>query len=197
MGYHTEFSGRFLLNKKLDKELYDYLVKFNETRRMARDPGRLKSLKLKLYYGIEGEYYVDGLGFMGQDPDASILDSNRPPKTQLSLWCQWRPTKDRKGIEWDGGEKFHHYREWMKYILKNFLVPKGYDISGTVHYQGEDPDDHGDLDGAKLTAEVLWEMNTQAKPIAEVSEINTQAIAAPPAPSDGMTVLKPRKIRLD
>jgi hypothetical protein len=193
MGYTTEFKGRFLLNKPLEKDHYDYLVKFNETRRMARDLSRLpKTPELNKNFGIDGEFYVDGTGDFGQDHDASIIDYNKPPVTQPGLWCHWRPTKDRKGFEWDGTEKFYRYREWMKYILKNFLIPKEYDIVGKVHYQGEDADDQGDLDGAKLTAEVLSEMDPANK---------IQTVPPPPAPvappNDGMTVLKPRKIRLD
>ena len=57
MGYTTEFTNRFLLNKKLDDETYNYLVKFNETRRMAR--------KLDPKYGIESEFYIDGTGMLG------------------------------------------------------------------------------------------------------------------------------------
>jgi hypothetical protein len=189
MGYTTEFSGRFLLSKPLDKELHSYLLQFAQTRRMKRDTSQLyQDPDNHKDYGIEGEFYVGGLGDFGQDEDPSIIDYNKPPSTQPSLWCQWVPSEDGTGIEWDGGEKFYNYKEWIKYILKNFLIPKGYDISGKVHYQGEDPDDFGDLDGQKLTHEILSEMNIQ-----------TVAVQIPPptAPSKELTVLKPRKIRLN
>ena len=29
--------------------------------------------------------------------------------TYPGIWCQWVPTDDGKGIEWDGGEKFYNY----------------------------------------------------------------------------------------
>ena len=98
MGYHTEFKGKFNLNKPLDDETYNFLIKFNETRRMARntDPK----------FGVEGEFFVDGFGFRGQDNDPTIIDHNRCPSTQPGLWCQWRPSEDRMHIEWDEGEKF-------------------------------------------------------------------------------------------
>ena len=140
MGYDTTFKGRFTLDKPLDDETYTFLLKFNETRRMAR--------KVDPKYGVEGEFYVDGKGYMGQDDDDNIIDHNRPPSTQPSLWCQWKPSEDRMGIEWDEGEKFHCYREWLAYIIKNFLTPKGYVLSGKVHYQGEDDFDYGDIDAA-------------------------------------------------
>jgi hypothetical protein len=188
MGYTTEFKGRFLLNKPLDKELQSYLLQFAQTRRMARDTSQLyQDPDNHKDYGIEGEFYVGGLGIMGQGDDESVIDHNRPPSTQPGLWCQWVPSKDGTGIEWDGNEKFYHYVEWMKYILKNFLIPKGYDISGKVHYQGEESSDHGVLDGAKLTFEVLSEMNIQ-----------TGAVQIPPPPPvKELTVLKPRKLLLN
>ena len=135
MGYTTEFTGKFVLNKILDDDTFDFLVKLNETRRMKRE--------VDSKYGVEGEFFVDGTGFSGQDDDKSIIDYNRPPRTQPSLWCQWRPTEDRMGIEWDEGEKFYDYVEWLTYIVKNFLEPKRYILNGNVEWIGEDPNDRG------------------------------------------------------
>jgi hypothetical protein len=140
LGYTTEFTGRFKLNKPLDDETYNYLVKFNETRRMAR--------KLDPKYGVEGEFYVEGTGEFGQGHEENVIDHNRPPSTQPSLWCGWRPSEDRKGIEWDGNEKFYGYCEWLAYLIKNFLTPKGYTLSGKVHYQGEESSDNGNIDAS-------------------------------------------------
>ena len=127
--------GRFNLNKKLDDETHKFLVKFNETRRMKR--------KLGPEYGVDGEFYVDGAGFRGQDREDNIADFNTPPSTQPSLWCQWRPTEDGMGIEWDEGEKFYEYDEWLKYLVTNFLAPRGYVLNGDVEFQGEEAGDHG------------------------------------------------------
>jgi hypothetical protein len=49
------------------------------------------------------------------------------------------------GIEWDGGEKFYDYVEWLEYIINNFLAPKGYVLNGECPYQGEDSDDVGKI----------------------------------------------------
>lgn len=135
MGYTTEFQGSFTLNKPLDDETYNFLIKFNETRRMAR--------KVDPKYGVEGEFYVDGKGFMGQDNDETVIDQNRSPSTQPSLWCQWRPSEDHKTIEWDGNEKFYYYVEWIQYICEKILAPKGYKINGQVKWRGEDFYDTG------------------------------------------------------
>ena len=153
MGYTTLFFGNFSLNKKLDKDLHDYLVKFNETRRMKRDTALIK-IKLSKgeaeWYadtfgsvGLEGGFFVGGVGYMGQDNDESVFNHNEPPTGQPSLWCQWRPSNNGKHIEWDEGEKFYYYTEWLRYICDNFLGPKGYILNGEVRFQGEDSSDTG------------------------------------------------------
>lgn len=155
MGYNTTFKGKFTLNKKLDEETHKFLIKFNETRRMKRNMERLFCDSKASEYGVDGEFYADGVGYMGQDDDASVVDSNTPPSTQPSLWCQWRPSDDGKAIEWDGSEKFYSYGKWLQYIINNFLTPKGYTLSGSVEYQGEEPSDRGwlnTLNGAVWTS---------------------------------------------
>jgi hypothetical protein len=149
MGYHTEFRGSFKLDKPLATEQHKYLVKFNETRRMKRDTNILTSMKdpereaVGLPLGKEGEFFVGGLGYMGQDHDESVLEHNYSPSTQPGLWCQWVPNKNGTEIEWDGGEKFYDYVDWLMYIIKNFLEPWGYTLNGEVDYQGEEPSDSG------------------------------------------------------
>ena len=100
MGYSTEFRGQFGLNKKLDEETYDFLVKFSETRH-------------------------DGI-------------------STPNIWCNWTPTDDRKGIEWNGAEKFYNYIEWIEYLIAEVFAPKGYVLSGDVEWVGDDIfDDQG------------------------------------------------------
>jgi hypothetical protein len=153
MGYNTEFSGRFLLNKPLDEETYKYLLAFSETRHMKRNPALLGTAGHK--YGIEGEFYVSGVSKY-EDEDTGVVDHNHPPSTQPSLWCQWIPSEDHLGIEWDGGEKFYEYEAWLKYLLKNFLLPKGYILSGIVPWT-DDYDYSGELNGLDIVKAVCSE----------------------------------------
>lgn len=149
MGYHTDFSGRFTLNKPLARAHADYLQAFCDTRRMMRDPELAGALpdpvrvEVGLPIGDQGGYFVGGGGSFGQDKDASIIDFNREPKGQPALWCQWVPTEDRLGIEWNGTEKFYAYTEWLQYLCDHFLGPWGYVLTGEVAYQGEDSSDRG------------------------------------------------------
>jgi len=137
MGYTTEFEGRFDLNKVLDDETFDLLTKLAATRRMKRD--------VDSKYGVEGEFYVLGKGYAGQDREPNVIDSNHPPRSQPGLWLQWIPTEDRKGIEWDQGEKFYDYVDWIKYLIDAVLAPKGYILNGTVRWRGEEFSDLGSI----------------------------------------------------
>jgi len=60
-------------------------------------------------------------------------------------YCQWIPTDDGMTIEWDGGEKFYYYVEWLEYLIKNILKPKDYIVNGTVKFQGEEDNDFGNI----------------------------------------------------
>lgn len=159
MGYNTDFEGSFKLNKPLTVAQKAYLEKFCETRRMKRDAAitakrpDLVREAVGLPVGSEGEFFVgaggdfgqEGMGcFGGGDADAlGIIESNCPPLTQPSLWCHWTASESGEEIIWDGGEKFYDYVEWLRYIIRNFLIPWGLVLNGDVEYFGEDRDDRG------------------------------------------------------
>jgi hypothetical protein len=48
-------------------------------------------------------------------------------------------------LEWDGGEKFYNYEEWLEYLIAHFFNRWGYTLSGCVRWSGEDTDDVGTL----------------------------------------------------
>jgi hypothetical protein len=60
-------------------------------------------------------------------------------------YCQWIPTDDGQGIEWDGGEKFNDYIAWLEYLIDTFFTPWGITVNGTVMYQGEEIGDSGKI----------------------------------------------------
>ena len=150
MGYHTDFQGQFDVTPTLKPEHAAYIKAFAETRRMDRDPEKVTlpdpiREKVGLPLGPHGGYFVGGAGFLGQDSDASVMNSNEPPVDQPALWCQWVPTEDGKHIEWDGGEKFYDYVKWIKYLTTHFLQPWGYTLNGEVGWRGEDFGDNGTI----------------------------------------------------
>lgn len=143
MGYTTIFSGNFILDKPIDKETFSLLKGLSETRRMKRDSKVLEELGFgpSDSFGVEGEFFIGGKGFAGQDDDPSVLDHNTPPKTQPGLWCQWRIQEDHKTIIWDGGEKFYEAEKWIIYFINKILKPRGYTVNGAVNAQGEEESD--------------------------------------------------------
>ena len=106
MGYTTEFEGVITVDPPLSQEEMFYLTQFSDSRRMNRK---------------NGPYFVGGTGDFGQGDDEDIINSNQPPVGQPGLWCQWIPTDDGTGIEWDGGEKFYNAAEWMQYLIDHFF----------------------------------------------------------------------------
>ena len=150
MGYTTEFNGQFNTDKPIAEHHAAYINKFARTRRVKRSSAKAEKLKdterkaVELPIGKQGEYFVGGLGDFGQGDDNSIMDGNHPPKSQPGLWCQWIVSEDEANvIEWDGGEKFYYYVEWLEYIIENFLKPWGYVLNGDVEYRGEEWGDTG------------------------------------------------------
>lgn len=149
MGYTTKFKGSFKLNRKLDEKTSLFLDRLSCTRRMERNVELLPKTGFEKYglttWGIDGEFYVDSLINFGQEETEDVVNPNRPPHTQPGLWCQWAPNHDSTEIEWNGGEKFYYYEEWLKYIIEIILRPRGYVLNGVVEFQGEDIEDHGYL----------------------------------------------------
>jgi len=167
MGYTTDFTGQFNLDKPLTLEQTEYLIKFCRTRHMKRDavktnkrPDPLRKA-VGLPIGNEGGYFVNEGGDFGQSQGSDVLDGNKAPSGQPGLWCQWIPG-DQDGlpyhegsdegedegatyIVWDGREKFYEYVAWLKYIIENFLIPWGHNLNGEVDWEGEDFDDLGKI----------------------------------------------------
>lgn len=137
MGYTTDFSGSFKLNKPLSEKMKEFMTNLASTRRMGRSLGDK--------YGVEGEFFCEDLANCGQNSTPDVIDHNEPPRTQPGLWLQWVPNSDGTAIEWDGGEKFYYYTEWLLYIIHKILAPNGYVLNGEVTWQGEETGDVGEI----------------------------------------------------
>ncbi len=82
------------------------------------------------------------------------LGEHRHEGNAPSYYCQWTPTRNGAGIQWDGGEKFYAYAEWLQLICDKYLTPWGYLLNGKVLWQGEEIGDVGHLvvENNKVTA---------------------------------------------
>jgi hypothetical protein len=140
MGYSTEFTGTVTVTPSLNPHEIAYLAEFADSRRMNRPAGA---------YATTDDSYSD----LGSE------NYNRPPQGQPGLWCNWVPTDDGSGIEWNGAEKFYNGSEWMQYLIDHFLKPgahaqgePGFEhftfdhtVNGVLAAQGDMPDDQWEL----------------------------------------------------
>ena len=147
MGYTTYFSGDLSIEPPLNADEISFLNDLAETRRMDRTKGPL---------------YVKGSGYMGQEKDDDITNYNSPHPDQPGLWLHWRPSSDGTSLEWDGGEKFYHADDWMRYIIEDLLAPSAksyiqqhinederlksftcdHVLNGTIYADGEESEDY-------------------------------------------------------
>lgn len=151
MGYSTDFVGAFKLSRPLDEAQKNYLLRFNETRRMKRDPEKAALLSdpwraaISFPVGPDGAYFVGGAGFAGQYCDDSVVDYNDEPEGQPGLWCQWTVDPTGNYIGWDGGEKFYSYVEWLQYLIDHFFNTWEIGLTGVVRWRGASSDDKGSI----------------------------------------------------
>lgn len=141
MVYSTDFMGRLKLSRSATENERDYINLISDTRRMKRDVKKLMSLyngkhgnpfaiedTPEAIYGEEGEYFT----LDNSDSDSSIIDYNCSPGEQPGLWCQWVITDDCSELEWNGGEKFYDYIEWLKYLIVHFFETWNIKLNGEI-----------------------------------------------------------------
>lgn len=74
-----------------------------------------------------------------------IYDEPEIAEGNPGSYCQWKLSRDCQSIEWDGGEKFYNYTEWMQWLIDNVFTPDGVEVSGTITFAGEEVTDVGIL----------------------------------------------------
>lgn len=139
MGYSTDFDGQLKLTFKdlSKKDLVLELVNgLASTRRMARDVSKLP----KGDWGVEGEFYI------GSQKNLGVIDYNKPPRTQPSLWLQWTLHEEMDSniyLEWDCGDNFYKYIPWLKYLIDKIFIPNQVTLNGEITWEGEVSPDLG------------------------------------------------------
>lgn len=79
-------------------------------------------------------------------------------------YCQWIPSEDGLGIQWDGNEKFYEYVEWIEYLIKHYFEKWGVKVNGVVRYQGEEI---GDVGRIEIKDNVVEEIELDATGVVE------------------------------
>lgn len=142
MDVSEQMFGRLTITPQLEDRHAAYLHQFHRTRRMKRDvkilaredrPDPLR-LAVGLPLGVQGGYFV-GVE-PGAPQTADIVDGNVPPWGQPTYNSLWRPTPDGRSLV---AERYDaEYRAaWLRYMLKHFLGPWGYTVSGAIGWEGE------------------------------------------------------------
>lgn len=160
--YINTFSNNRRMKRNVNKLMELYHGKFGF-------PGVPENSDPKLIYGRDGEYFVKYDDNFGQIEDDSIIDYNTPPgqisyrgnsnfheiyikneekikngECQPGLWCQWIINENNE-LEWDGGEKFYNYVEWLQYLINHFFSKWNVLLNGEIEWVGEDRDDLGKI----------------------------------------------------
>lgn len=76
-----------------------------------------------------------------EDQDGNPGGDGKPP----AYYCQWVPTEDGSGLQWNEDEKFYHGEEWLVYLIEKFIKPWGYTLSGECPWYIDDYEEAGIL----------------------------------------------------
>lgn len=79
------------------------------------------------------------------DPDEEGTPAEEESSGRPCPYCQWTPSEDGTEIQWDSGEKFYGWLEWLHYLVEHRLQPWGYRLNGQVRWRGEDVTDGGTI----------------------------------------------------
>jgi hypothetical protein len=60
---------------------------------------------------------------------------------------QWEITEEdgKHYLEWDGGEKFYNYIDWIEYVIKYIFKGWGLELNGQIDWRGEEWEDNGSI----------------------------------------------------
>lgn len=98
---------------------------------------------------------------------SEYMDRSQNPEGAPDAYCQWEPTPDGEGLQWDGGEKFYEYTAWLRWLADNWFKPKGIILNGTLRYQGEEI---GDVGRIEVKDSVVTEVELEVTGIVECPE---------------------------
>ena len=144
MGYTTWFEGGLTPNKPFKKEFINYINAFSEKRHEPRDVEIIKRSDPDwAKHCLDGNLGPCGMYYVGSFDEGVIDRSAAKGYTCPRYWCDWCINEETGVVEWDGGEKFYNYVEWLKFLIDNFFEPAGYKLNGEIFWGGEDRDDTG------------------------------------------------------
>lgn len=129
--------GCLFLDRPMNQDLHGRLAAYCLTRHykrggeddglMALDPDDKDAPDWRALYG-RAEWRL------GKVP-RELLDYSTVARGAPSLYCHWRPSDDRMGLEFDGCEKADCMVAWLRFLIRRFVKPAGHVLNGEVEMQ--------------------------------------------------------------
>ena len=130
MGYTTYFEGSIVVTPALSPE---FIKRWNKATEGTPGKGFTRSCA----NGVE------------ETPDMLPGFEGAKPQT----WCHWQLTSigNATYIDWDGGEKFYDYIEWLQFLVAAIrkVEPRA-EFEGLIEWDGEG---HGDTGVLRVNAD--------------------------------------------
>lgn len=146
MGYTTWFEGGLTPNKPFKKEFVNYINAFSEKWHEPRDVEIIKRSDPDwAKHCLDGNLGPYGMYYVGSFDEGVIDRSAAKGYTCPGYRCDWCINEETGVVEWDGGEKFYQYTDWLIYLIENFFEPAGYILNGEFIWIGEDSEDRGKI----------------------------------------------------
>ena len=146
MGYTTWFEGELTPNKPFKKEFINYINAFSEKWHEPRDVEIIKRSDPDwAKHCLDGNLGPYGMYYVGNFDEGVIDRSLAKSYTCPGYWCNWCINEETGVVEWNGGEKFYQYTDWLIYLIENFFEPAGYILNGEFIWIGEDSEDRGKI----------------------------------------------------
>lgn len=92
---------------------------------------------------FKGTFKLTDILTENQRETLHTLTENYQPPSAPDSYCHWVVGTDNMSIEWDEGEKFYDYVEWLRYIISQHLIPWDVQMNGSVVWHGEEAGDVG------------------------------------------------------
>ena len=129
--------GCLFFNKKIKKSLYNTLMDFYNTRHYKRAGKEKDGLLYLDPYDKEAPDWRSLYEQQGWDNAVpkEVADYSTVVDGAPSLYCHWKPSPDRMGLEFDKCGKAENLLEWLKFLIQYFIKPNGYLISGEITIQ--------------------------------------------------------------
>lgn len=144
MGYNIIYEGKVNIDKPLDDKTYQQIMGISKTRRMIWDTRKLEAdgIAKVLEIGAYGELFFEPTDMNEKEKREFevkyLKDGNEPPGIQPALWGVWSPSDDKSSLIWNNNGHAYLGHEWLQYIVKKILIPRGYYPRGVVNWFAEE-----------------------------------------------------------